>query len=432
MRCNSASACVVCSSRIATARSQWLSSVFESAIEKGFTISMLTLTVPHKKADSLETLLMAMEAAYTNIQGTLAYKDMRLLYSAYFVRSLEVTYGANGWHPHFHIAIIHKPGINWDIYRREIANAWCSNIQRDRTLTKKVKINGVTHLQKVEISGLRAPNEEIAVHILENATNAQRADYLTKLSGLSSLEFTNSKGKNAKTDGNLNIWQINSLATQGWEKARKSVPRSHRKEFIHRGDVIEGDKLDRIEEMYALDAQTSQYIKIWQEYEQAMTGKKIISVSRNLASTFGIPWLTDKSIAENEFITESNVPISYNTDILEAELVGAISPNIWKQVVHRKLVRQLRTATIGGYDSLCQFLDEYGIKGRCIPYRHIKDQFEVLDALYYNRDLNYDRGDLESYDLLNAEIQIANLYPEIQKSIETLNLQNQMKELLPA
>ena len=311
MRCNSASACVVCSSRIASARSQWLAQVFDSAIEKGFTISMLTLTVPHKKGDSLETLMLAMEAAYTNIQGTLAYKDIRLLYSAYFVRSLEVTYGSNGFHPHFHIAIIHKPGVNWDIYRKEIANAWCSNIQRDRTLTKKVKINGVSHLQKVEITGLRAPNEEIAVHILENATNAQRADYLTKLSGLSSLEFTNSKGKTAKTDGNLNIWQVHSLAAQGWEKARKTTPRSHQRNYMTKSDVIEGDKLDRIEELYNLDEKTSHFIKVWQEYEQAMTGKKIISVSRNLASAFGIPWLTDKSVAENEFITESYVPISY-------------------------------------------------------------------------------------------------------------------------
>ena len=123
MRCNSASACVVCSSRIAKARGQWLGDVFNSAIDKGYTISMLTLTVPHKKGDSLESLQLAMEAAYTNVQGTIAYKDARLLYGAYFVRSLEVTHGKNGWHPHFHVAIIHKPGLNWDIYRREIADA---------------------------------------------------------------------------------------------------------------------------------------------------------------------------------------------------------------------------------------------------------------------------------------------------------------------
>lgn len=163
-----------------------------------------------------------------------------------------------------------------------------------------------------------------------------------------------------------------------------------------------------------------------------MTGKKIISVSRNMAATFGIPWLTDKSVAENEFVTERYMPISYNTSIVEAELVGAISPTIWKQVVHRKLVRQLRTATIGGYDSLCQFLDDYGIKGRCIPYRHIAEQYEVLEALYYNRDLNYDRGDYESYDLLNAEIELAKLLPEIQKSIQIMNLNNLMREVQPA
>lgn len=311
MRCNSASACVVCSSRIATARGQWLGATFDSALDKGFTVSMLTLTVPHKKGDSLENLLMAMEAAYTNIQGTLAYKDMRLIHNAHFVRSLEVTYGANGWHPHYHVAIIHTPGVHWDIRRKEIEEAWCKNIQRDRTVTKKVKKDGVTYLQKVEISGLRAPNQEIAVHILENANNSQRAEYLTKLSGLSSLEFTNSKGKSAKTGGNLNIWQIHALAVQGWEKARKITPRSHKKGYMYRGDVIEANKLDSIEESFNLDEETSRYIRLWNEYEQAMTGKKIISVSRNMASVFGVAWLTDATIAENEFITESNMPISY-------------------------------------------------------------------------------------------------------------------------
>ena len=158
-----------------------------------------------------------------------------------------------------------------------------------------------------------------------------------------------------------------------------------------------------------------------------MTGKKIISVSRNMATVFGVSWLTDKSIAENEFITESNMPISYNVPILEPEFVGAISPNIWKQVVHRKLVRELRTATTGGYDALCDFLEHYGIKGRAIPYRHIETQFEVLEALYYNRDKNYDLGDMESYDLLHAEIQIANLYPEIRKNLEIMALANASK-----
>ncbi len=112
---------------------------------------------------------------------------------------------------------------------------------------------------------------------------------------------------------------------------------------------------------------------------------------------------------------------------MEPEFVGAISPNIWKQVLHRKLVRELRTATVGGYDTLCDFLEQYGIKGRCIPYRHIKDQYEVLDALYYNRDMNYDLGDLESYDLLDAEIKLANLYPEIQKSLQVMHQNNLAK-----
>ena len=82
MRCESASACVVCSARIAKGRGEWLSQIFQKALERQENISMLTLTVRHKKGDDLRTLLEAMEASYRNVQGTQAFKDLRSKYNA--------------------------------------------------------------------------------------------------------------------------------------------------------------------------------------------------------------------------------------------------------------------------------------------------------------------------------------------------------------
>lgn len=107
---------------------------------------------------------------------------------------------------------------------------------------------------------------------------------------------------------------------------------------------------------------------------------------------------------------------------MEPEFVGAISSNIWKQVLQRKLVRELRQSIMQGYEGVCEFLDAYEIVGQCIPYNYIKWQNDALDALKYNRDLAEFAGDPEAYDLLTNEINVANLYPEIMEGLNKLTI----------
>lgn len=250
MRCQSPSSCVVCSTAIAKARGQWLTDVFASADSMGMNISMLTLTVRHKRNQSLSELLIAMERAYMNVQATQAYKKLRGKYRAKFVRVLEVTYGKNGWHPHFHIAIIHDTGVDYEDFRGELEKTW------------------IKYLVK---SGLEAPLPDIAVDIVENASNEQRGWYLTKASGLSSLEFTSQGSKRAK-NGNLGIWQVHALAVEG-----DAAAKSH-----------------------------------WLEYERAIIGKRVISPSRGMADFFGVKWKADKAIAIDQFLEEDpDMPIRY-------------------------------------------------------------------------------------------------------------------------
>lgn len=250
MRCQSPSSCVVCSSAIAKARGEWLTDVFVSADSMGMHISMLTLTVRHNRHQPLSDLLKAMESAYTNVQATQAYKKLRVKYRAKFVRVLEVTHGKNGWHPHFHIAIIHDRGVDYQDFRMELQRIWIKNLTR---------------------AGLEAPLPDVAVNIVENASNEQRSWYLTKASGMSSLEFT-SKGSKRASNGNLGIWQVHALA-------------------------VEGDPVAKLN---------------WLEYEKAIIGKRIISPSRGMADFFGVEWKADKAIAIDQLLSEdSQMPISY-------------------------------------------------------------------------------------------------------------------------
>lgn len=254
MRCQSPSSCVVCSSAIAKARGQWLSDVFYRATEEmGMTVSMLTLTVRHRKKDDLKSLLTAMEKAYTNIQGTRAFKELRNGSRAKFIRVLEVTHGNNGFHPHYHVAIIHDRNAYISSYKAELEDTW---------------------IRFLVAQGLQAPKPDIAVNIVENATNEQRSWYLTKASGLSSVEFT-AKDSKVASNGNLGIWQVHSNA-------------------------VAGDKQSKA---------------IWQEYEQAIRGKRIISPSKGIAEFFGIYWKKDEEIeVENALSKDSDdtqPPISY-------------------------------------------------------------------------------------------------------------------------
>ena len=317
MRCQSPSSCVVCSTAIAKARGEWLSDVFASAESKGMTISMLTLTVRHNRNQSLKELLTAMERAYMNMQATQAYKKLRSRYGAKLVRVLEVTHGKNGWHPHFHIAIIHEKGVDYEDFRGELERTW------------------IKYLTKM---GLDAPLPEVAVNIVENATNEQRAWYLTKASGLSSLEFT-SKGSKRASNGNLGIWQIHSLAVEGDPIAKQN----------------------------------------WLEYERAIIGKRIISPSRGMADFFGVEWKADKAIAIDLTLSEdSQMPISYkpstNDDI---SFIGCITSGMWKQILSKGLTSEFRVMITEGVAPLEGWLERSQIHGHLVKY----EELERLEAL---------------------------------------------------
>jgi hypothetical protein len=64
---------------------------------------LVTFTLQHKVGDPLPRLLSALLGALRTVKGGSAWRDFaRRVGGLGSVRSLEVTYGANGWHPHLH------------------------------------------------------------------------------------------------------------------------------------------------------------------------------------------------------------------------------------------------------------------------------------------------------------------------------------------
>lgn len=123
--CSSPWACPVCASRLSAERADYLRRVASAALRDGWRVEMVTLTLRHAKFDRLDELLDRLNAAWLSLRhGVLSRRVRAGDVGAY--RVTEVTHGANGWHPHYHVVCVTRPGvepIQWGAWTGAIARA---------------------------------------------------------------------------------------------------------------------------------------------------------------------------------------------------------------------------------------------------------------------------------------------------------------------
>lgn len=115
--CGNVWTCPVCASKITEKRRAELQEGINAAVAAGGSIALMTLTFSHGLGDDLEKSLEQFTKAVTGFKNSRAYGRMKALYGIEFqrtkgsetidvqggaVRSMEVTHGLNGWHPHTH------------------------------------------------------------------------------------------------------------------------------------------------------------------------------------------------------------------------------------------------------------------------------------------------------------------------------------------
>lgn len=108
--CKSVWACPVCSAKICAVRQSELSTAMTNWIGQGGYVWLMTLTFPHENGQVLKELLPAFTKAQAYFKNCKTYK--RILGKGIrkgSVTSLEVTLGANGWHPHKHDLVFATP-----------------------------------------------------------------------------------------------------------------------------------------------------------------------------------------------------------------------------------------------------------------------------------------------------------------------------------
>lgn len=108
-RCSSVWACPVCSAVIRAERAREISQAVEAHHAAGGSVLFVTLTIRHDRTDPLKQSMDAVlgswrkllqGSAWVGSKSTQGARD-RYRVSGY-IRSTEVTYGSNGWHPHIH------------------------------------------------------------------------------------------------------------------------------------------------------------------------------------------------------------------------------------------------------------------------------------------------------------------------------------------
>lgn len=300
--CGSVWACPVCAAKIAARRQNEIEELVQAHHDAGGSVYLLTLTVRHGAAQSLHALRGGVMAAWGKMTAGNPWARLRDRFNMVgWVRCMEVTHGANGWHPHIHCLVFTSREIDRDQMHGALWARWSA---------------------KVENEGLGVPDIKGFDLTLINANSADAAArYVAKWGCGAELSMAAEKqGKG----GNRSPWQI--LA----DAARSGA-----------------------------DQQTNR--DLWKTYTKAFHGKRHLMWSKGLREIYGLrASLDDLEAAATEGETE---PLQGLDDGVAHGRVGLIDGQSWKKIVAKKITAEVLEVTgRDGYGALVQWLtDRHGI-----------------------------------------------------------------------
>jgi hypothetical protein len=233
--CGSVWACPICAAKISEKRRAELVAAVATHKAQGGAVLLLTLTNPHYRADSLQSLLQGQTKAFTGLlKGRvwdLLAKRIGLLGH---VRAWEVTHGGNGWHPHFHVLLFVRDGLDLVELFRVLLSRWQICCEK---------------------AGLPRPSDENGIR-LDDGTYAAR--YASK-------------------------WGIEQEMTKG-----------HIAKKAKAGGASPFDLLRRV----LVDKDDKQAGVLFREFAEAFHGKRQLAWSKGLKAHFSIQAIADEAIAE--------------------------------------------------------------------------------------------------------------------------------------
>lgn len=243
--CGSIWACPVCSAKIRNTRAEEISAGAARWDLAGNSVYMITLTAPHDLGMKLSPLMGTIADSFRKVisgRSWLALKARVGIVGT--VRSVEITHGANGWHPHLHVLVF----IEGDPGARGLVDLG----QHFRGKWGRA----------IVAAGYRAPDEQHGVVIDRCTSAAEAGAYIAKT-------------QDGKGVGN--------------ELARGDL-KSGRGEHRTPLEILEafrwtGDAAD---------------LGLWRTYEKATKGRQAITWSRGLRQLLAVEERTDEEVAAEE------------------------------------------------------------------------------------------------------------------------------------
>ena len=294
--CGSVWACTVCSAKIQTRRRPEVQQLVDWAYENDYQVTMITFTFPHLAFDRLKELLDGQKRAFEILRGGSPWVKFKQRHGLIgFVRSLEVTHGDNGWHPHTHELWITKglTATNMATFESGIRKRW---------RTSCIQAGLLDETSKAQLFAFD-------LHSVDFQFQVSTSDYLVKMD-------------------NARKWGVDAEMTAqaskvGGDRVTKTI---HPHEFLMRR--APGD-----------DAR-------YREYVTGMHGKSQLFWSQRLKDACGVEHVTDEEIAKEQtekadllaHLTDSQWRVVRGNDAL-AEVLDAAELGGWPAI--RSLLKSL-------------------------------------------------------------------------------------------
>lgn len=140
-RCGSVWTCPICAAQITEGRRSEVGLAFSNWSKKGGHFAMATFTNPHYYGDNLADLLNGQKKAFVRLWEKTKVKALlkELGYVGRIVAT-EVTYGKNGWHPHYHVIMFFEHEINLQALQTFLAHEW-----QEACKKAKLKVPSIEH-----------------------------------------------------------------------------------------------------------------------------------------------------------------------------------------------------------------------------------------------------------------------------------------------
>lgn len=253
----------------------------------GHLVQFLTLTLRHRKGQSLKDLWDALSYAWQKVIGTAAWKgstrqqgDKSTFGIQHFIKSVEVTVGKNGWHVHIHALLLTDRRLG-DLelvhLRQRLFERWAAAAER---------------------KGLAAPSDKHGAD-LRQAGTAQDAE---AVAGYVAKGMASSLG--AEMAGGL---------------GKVAREKSSRTPFEILLDIGEARRAGR--------EPAKQDVALWLEWEKGSRARRQMAWSKGAKEALGIADLTDEELVEA------------GEEQVESWTVAEVAPEQWRKVQSNVKVR---------------------------------------------------------------------------------------------